>query len=385
MVETINIDKLLVNEEFHKGIEYPWRRCYIALMRPSEREDMLKEPYVFSKENDGFIRKHWEQFCKLTLVDPFRLGKLVDLVIQTQHIPGDIVECGSYKGGSGILMGLLLEELGSDKKIHLFDSFDGLPEPDADHDKGYKRGQFKSNYDKLSVIIKELNLENRITLHKGWFSDTVPVFIANESPTISLFHVDCDLYNSTMDCFPSLYPLVSEGGAVVLDDFNDGGRGEKKAIAQVITEMNKKESIIVSSAPQSYFIKGQMCETDLVKEGHVDYSLTELLAHKDYLDWLQKNINEDYYSQLKLILENTSNMDNNNALSDISKIIEEVLELEDLNITETTKASDIEDWDSIVHIEIIVAIEKHFGVKFTTLEIEKFENVGDMVACVASK
>ena len=62
-----------------------------------------------------------------------------------------------------------------------------------------------------------------------------------------------------------------------------------------------------------------------------------------------------------------------------------MLDNEDLVLTMTTTASDVEDWDSLTHIQLIVAIEKHFGIKFTSKEILSWANVGEMVDCIASK
>ena len=66
--------------------------------------------------------------------------------------------------------------------------------------------------------------------------------------------------------------------------------------------------------------------------------------------------------------------------SKLNEIFEDVLDLDETpNLTDETSADDIEEWDSLSHIQLIVAIEKAFGIKFTSLEIMKWANVGDMV------
>lgn len=70
------------------------------------------------------------------------------------------------------------------------------------------------------------------------------------------------------------------------------------------------------------------------------------------------------------------------VLITVKKLIEEVLDDGVLDITEATTASEVEEWDSIMHIEIIVEIEEHYGVKFQTSQIENFKNVGSMVSAV---
>lgn len=386
LLDVLKIDQLIESDDFHQVLEYPWKRCYMALMRPSERSDMILDNLIFSKENQSFLKENWPLINDLTLIDPFRMGKLLDLLMGSLSIDGDIVECGSYQGGSGILMGLLLKKLDINKKIHLFDSFEGLPSPDETHDKGYRKGQFKSNFENLKLLIKSLDLTDIVFLHKGWFKDTIPKFIENSNSNVSLFHVDCDLYNSTMDCFPLVYPLVTKGGVVVLDDFNDGGRGEKKAVLQTLEEQGEKEIFIVSTAPQTYFIKGNVSKTtQIVIDAGVTYDLSELANHQDYLKWFTDTIEENYYEKIIKFMENTELKDRSILLASTKNIIEEVLDLDNLEITESTQASDIEDWDSIMHVEIIVSIEKFFKVKFKTLEIERFKNVGDIISGVLEK
>lgn len=66
------------------------------------------------------------------------------------------------------------------------------------------------------------------------------------------------------------------------------------------------------------------------------------------------------------------------VLKDFNEIFIDVLDDEDIVLKATDTANDIEDWDSLSHIQLVVAIEKHFKVKFTASEIAKFKNVGEM-------
>lgn len=78
-------------------------------------------------------------------------------------------------------------------------------------------------------------------------------------------------------------------------------------------------------------------------------------------------------------------MERKEILSQLSEIFNDVLDLEDVELTDETTADDIEEWDSLSHIQLIVATEKHFGVKFTSLEIMKWNNVGEMVDSIMKK
>ena len=78
-------------------------------------------------------------------------------------------------------------------------------------------------------------------------------------------------------------------------------------------------------------------------------------------------------------------MERNKVISSLNDIIKDVLDLDDLTITEETVAADVEDWDSIMHVEIVVAIEQEFNVRFTTREIEQFKKVGDITSSLMEK
>lgn len=78
-------------------------------------------------------------------------------------------------------------------------------------------------------------------------------------------------------------------------------------------------------------------------------------------------------------------MEKSEVLSQVQDIFRDVLDEEEIVLTETTTANDVEEWDSLTHIQLIVAIEKHFKIKFLSKEILSWKNVGEMVDCIASK
>lgn len=78
-------------------------------------------------------------------------------------------------------------------------------------------------------------------------------------------------------------------------------------------------------------------------------------------------------------------MDKAEVLSQVREILADVLDLPDLAVTEQTTAEDVEGWDSFNHINIVVAIESKFGIKFHTAEVEELRNVGDLVELVEKK
>jgi acyl carrier protein len=78
-------------------------------------------------------------------------------------------------------------------------------------------------------------------------------------------------------------------------------------------------------------------------------------------------------------------MEVNEIIKQVNDIFIDVLDSEDIAISYETTANDVEDWDSLTHIQLVVAIEKHFKIKFTSEEIQNFKNVGEMCEAIKAK
>lgn len=71
--------------------------------------------------------------------------------------------------------------------------------------------------------------------------------------------------------------------------------------------------------------------------------------------------------------------------SDIIEIFEDVMDLDEAEIDDATTAEDVEEWDSLSHVRLLVAIERAYGIKFTNAEIEALKQFGDIVSLVRAK
>lgn len=78
-------------------------------------------------------------------------------------------------------------------------------------------------------------------------------------------------------------------------------------------------------------------------------------------------------------------LDADRVLADLQEICRDIFENQSLVLSETTTAADVPKWDSFNHLNVIVAVEQRFGVRFRTSEIEGLRNVGDFVAAVLAR
>jgi hypothetical protein len=162
-----------------------------------------------------------------TMVGRKRLDNVQDCVedLLARSVPGDLVETGVWRGGTTILMRAILKAHGNtDMTVWCADSFEGMPKPTTTDLKAQAESDF-SDRDYLAVTLDQVKanferfglLDDQVKFLKGWFCDTLPTAPIER---IALLRMDGDLYSSTMDALKYLYPKVSPGGYVIVDDYN---------------------------------------------------------------------------------------------------------------------------------------------------------------------
>jgi hypothetical protein len=164
------------------------------------------------------------KFAELGIVLSIARGKLEALLAvwwATRGVPGDDIECGSYRGATALLLAWLAAHNGIDRRILLLDTFAGMPPPSA-FDPGRQAGEFLPPGGQVEAIRRQaeaLGVADRVRVHAGLFTDT---FAAPEPsrPRFALVHVDANIYASTLDACAFTLPRVAPGGAVVFDDYN---------------------------------------------------------------------------------------------------------------------------------------------------------------------
>ena len=125
-------------------------------------------------------------------------------------IPGDIIEVGCNSGESSIVLQKILAETRSDKKLHCYDSFQGLPDlsgHDA-HEGVYEKGSMHASLDTFYRNFREAGVQTPEHIHAGWFEDTIPSKLPDR---IAFAMIDGDLYASTKHVLPHIYERMSPG------------------------------------------------------------------------------------------------------------------------------------------------------------------------------
>lgn len=210
-----------------------------------------------------------------TMVGYKRLSNVYEIakIIEEKKTKGAFVECGVWKGGCIAAMAFIAQKAGSDRKIWLFDSFEGLPEPTADDGKVAKDYAQNRAGGKLETInkcvgpledVKEVffNIlkinQNNVVIKKGWFQDTLPKE-KNYIGTISVLRLDGDWYESTKVCLDNLYNNVIIGGYIILDDYGHW-EGAKKALDEFFIEKKISPELIKIDYTGVYFQKPNYVE-----------------------------------------------------------------------------------------------------------------------------
>jgi O-methyltransferase len=147
----------------------------------------------------------------------------VDVI--NSNVPGDFIETGVWRGGACIFMRGIVAAYQSNRTVWVADSFRGLPKPDtakypADKDDGHWAfsGELAISLEQVQSNFRRYGLlDDQVKFLRGWFKDTLPSAPIKQ---LALMRLDGDLYESTMDSLTALYPKLSVGGYVIIDDYN---------------------------------------------------------------------------------------------------------------------------------------------------------------------
>ncbi|WP_295386530.1 TylF/MycF family methyltransferase [uncultured Thiodictyon sp.] len=222
-----------------RQIQMLFRALGISLVRPSS--------YSAAMRARGL---DWPPFAH-TMMGTAWLDNLQQCVedILASGVPGDLIETGVWRGGGTIFMRAILKAYSvTTRNVWVADSFEGLPPPDVVN---YPKDQGDLHYtqERLAVSQEEVMfnfqkydlLDNQVRFLKGWFCDTLPRL---EVSDFALIRLDGDMYESTMDALVSLYPKLSVGGYIIIDDW-----GAVAACRQAVEDYRCRNDIVEEIVP----------------------------------------------------------------------------------------------------------------------------------------
>jgi len=156
-----------------------------------------------------------------TMVGPDRIQSLANLAqrLEDEQIPGDVVECGVYKGGTAALLARTATHSRLPRTLWLFDVFSGMPPSTAADGPNAKPwvGNLKSSAPRVERLLRRTGADlSRVRIVAGLFQETFPTV---RIPQIALLNLDADWYESVKLCLETFYDAVVPGGFISIDDY----------------------------------------------------------------------------------------------------------------------------------------------------------------------
>lgn len=213
----------------------------LGLAKPYSPQSTL--PPDFDADDVATLRA----VAPFTMTSPERVYALCRAVehVAADEIPGDIVECGVWKGGSAMAVCRTLMRLGVARRLHLFDTFEGMPPPGVhDHDcVGRSASDLLAATDKGGLVwavgpLAEVRANvlgtgyDLVSFVPGRVEDTIP---RHAPDRIALLRLDTDWYESTYHELTHLWDRLSPGGVLIIDDYGHW-RGARKAVDTFFAE-----------------------------------------------------------------------------------------------------------------------------------------------------
>ena len=217
------------------------------LLRQSKRTHEL--PPDFAEE----VRRIWNVVQPFTMTSPARVNALCEATfyIAKHEIPGSIVECGVWKGGSMLAVALSLIHMGvTSLDLFLFDTFEGMSAP-TEQDVTYSGEAAtellasaspanpiwaRASLNEVKEVMSNAGYpKDKIHFVKGKVEDTIP---AEAPETVALLRLDTDWYESTLHELTHLYPRLAPGGVLVVDDYGHW-QGARRAVDEYLERLQE--------------------------------------------------------------------------------------------------------------------------------------------------
>jgi Macrocin-O-methyltransferase (TylF) len=210
---------------------------YLNLLKRSLTNTIFEsEPDEASASRERFLHgfvKHYVKGPSVSMLPLARMDNVQACIadVLRNNVPGDLIETGVWRGGTTIFMRAALAAYGDEtRNVWVADSFEGLPEPDAElypiEAKAHAGSFMKKGVDFFAAGLDEVKrnfeaygmLDDRVKFLQGWFKDTLPTAPIEQ---LSVLRLDGDYYESTMDGLTNLYHKLSVGGYAIIDDYGE--------------------------------------------------------------------------------------------------------------------------------------------------------------------
>jgi O-methyltransferase len=226
------------------------RQTQKARARLSRYVGFIHEARTDDIRADAEFRQVYDTCRPYTMTSMSRMYALHQAVrhVLAHDVPGDLVECGVWRGGSAMVMATALDDGGHrDRRLYLYDTYEGMSEPtDRDVDARGKSAQsLLQTHDKDDPIWAEASLEEvrhnlattglppeQVEFVKGDVEKTIPDVMPSQ---IALLRLDTDWYESTRHELEHMFPLLAPGGVLILDDYGHW-QGARAAVDEYFAE-----------------------------------------------------------------------------------------------------------------------------------------------------
>ncbi len=179
------------------------------------------------------------------------LQRILDIFeeVLMSEVAGDIVEMGCYIGTTTLFLQRLLLAYKSDKQLHAYDSFEGLPPKTAEDaspaGEQFKEGELYAQRNEFVRHFRQAGLSLPV-MHKAWFSSLTG---ADMPQTIAFAFLDGDFYNSIHDSFKLVWPRLSDGAVIIVDDYqSEALPGAKRAVDEWLNTHPARLQVVSSLA-----------------------------------------------------------------------------------------------------------------------------------------
>jgi O-methyltransferase len=188
------------------------------------------------RPTDAYMRRKRHDFIFKNQLDYIRLSSLefVAEEIKQRDIAGNIAELGVYRGEFAKIMNLLF----FDKKLYLFDTFEGFNKKDMQIEEDNNFSDIRDNFSQtnIDIVMGKMEYPENCIVKKGYFPDT----IIDVNDNFCFVSIDCDLYLPVYEGLRYFYPRLNRGGYIFVHDYNNDKKykGAKKAVTQFAMEQD---------------------------------------------------------------------------------------------------------------------------------------------------